>query len=119
MNKTELFKRLRKATEGSIVFGSSTAEELIEYYNKQVEELVAEGKEISFKVIEENGIKTKLEVSNGQFILLPKPKKFGKISVHSSFIKVAGVRIDNKNIIGDSITEDSFKTIHGGNITYK
>ena len=60
-----------------------------------------------------------LNISNGQFIMLVKAPKSGAISVNSSFISVAGVRIDKKNIIADSITENSFKTINSSIITFK
>ena len=58
-----------------------------------------------------------LEISNGQIMFFPKAPKRGKIAVKSAYIIAAGVRIEKKDIVSESITEDSFKTINGTEIT--
>lgn len=65
--------------------------------------------------VENGGV---LQISNGQFFMFPKKPKTGAISVHSTYITVAGVRIEKKDIDVNTITEDSFKTVHGSTITF-
>jgi hypothetical protein len=50
---------------------------------------------------------------------LAKPAKTGNISVRSSYIMVCGVRMDPKDIDMSTVTENSFKTVHGSTIIYK
>ena len=49
---------------------------------------------------------------------LAKPAKTGTISVHSDHIKACGVRINKSDIDMDTLTENSFKTIHGSTIVF-
>jgi hypothetical protein len=49
---------------------------------------------------------------------LAKPAKTGTISVHSDHIKACGVRINKSDIDMNTLTENSFKTIHGSTIVF-
>jgi len=49
---------------------------------------------------------------------LAKPAKTGGITIHSDHIKVCGVRIDKSDIDMETVTTNSFKTIHGSTIIF-
>ena len=124
MKKTELYKlidgkeclyTLQGYNENQKMFDSIVSQ--IEEHNKNREEGV---KEITYKFtpgasVEAGGT---MELSNGQTIFFPKAPKHGKISVKSSYIVAAGVRIEKKDIVSESITNTSFRTVNGTTISF-
>ena len=114
MTKTELYKNIQGKECTYYVKGYDQRDNMINHVKQQIDDHNSKNPDdIVTYTIEDNTI----QISNGQFLMLPRGPKSGVIEVKSTYILCAGVRIEKSDIIEP--TEDSFKTVNGTTITYK
>lgn len=121
MNKTELYGRINgRSAKYTNDYCSENYESENEALRVNIEKLVNKHNEkhdvkLSFKI---NTELNQIQVSNGQSFRFRIAPKQGTITVHSSYITVANVRIDKTDIDPTSICDDSFSTINGSKIKF-